>query len=32
VTDCEGQLIVEASVVHFSVLQVNKIGYCMLRS
>jgi hypothetical protein len=31
-TDCEGQSIVEASVVRFSVLQVNKIGRCMLRS
>jgi hypothetical protein len=32
VTDCEGQSIVEASVVRFSVLQVNKIGRSMLQS
>jgi hypothetical protein len=29
VTDCEGQSIVEANVVQFSVLQ---IGLCMLQS
>jgi hypothetical protein len=31
-TDCEGQSIVEASGLQFSVLQVNKIGGCMLQS
>jgi hypothetical protein len=30
VTDCEGQWIVEASVVQFSVLQVNKMSSFML--
>jgi hypothetical protein len=32
VTDCEGQLIVVANGVRFSVQQVNKIGHCMLQS
>jgi hypothetical protein len=32
VTDWEGQLIVEARGLWFSVLQVNKLGHCMLLS
>jgi hypothetical protein len=32
VTDCEGQSIVEANGVRFSVLQVNMIGHCILWS
>jgi hypothetical protein len=32
VTDCEEESSVEASVVQFSVQQVNKIGHRILRS
>jgi hypothetical protein len=32
VTDCKGQSTVEASGVRFSVLQVIKIGHCILQS
>jgi hypothetical protein len=32
VTDCEGQSIVQAIGVVFIVLQVNRIGHCMVGS